>query len=49
MMVFLIGGLLMAGAQVTHFISLNLSPVAYMISVKRLSLVFGVIFGPGVL
>jgi drug/metabolite transporter (DMT)-like permease len=45
MMVFIIGGLLMAGAQITHFISLNLAPVAYMISVKRLSLVFGVILG----
>lgn len=45
MMVFLIGGLVMAGAQITHFISLNLAPVAYVISVKRLSLVFGVILG----
>jgi len=42
---FLLGGLLMAGAQLTHFLSLSLAPVAYMISVKRLSLVFGVILG----
>jgi drug/metabolite transporter (DMT)-like permease len=45
MMLFLLGGLLMAGAQITHFVSLGLAPVAYMISVKRLSLVFGVILG----
>ncbi len=42
---FIVGGLLMAGAQITHFISLGLAPVAYMISMKRLSLVFGVILG----
>jgi drug/metabolite transporter (DMT)-like permease len=42
---FLLGGLFMAGAQITHFVSLGLAPVAYMISVKRLSLVFGVILG----
>ena len=42
---FLLGGLFMAGAQITHFLSLGLAPVAYMISVKRLSLVFGVILG----
>jgi len=45
MMLFLLGGLLMAGAQITHFVSLGLAPVAYMISVKRLSLVFGVVLG----
>ncbi len=44
-MLFLVGGLLMVGAQITHFISLGLAPTAYMISVKRLSLVFGVILG----
>ncbi len=42
---FIVGGLIMAGAQITHFISLGLAPVAYMISMKRLSLVFGVILG----
>jgi drug/metabolite transporter (DMT)-like permease len=42
---FIVGGLLMAGAEVTHFISLSMAPVAYFISVKRLSLVFGVILG----
>jgi uncharacterized membrane protein len=42
---FLIGGLLMAGAQITHFVSLSMAPVAYMISVKRLSLVLGVALG----
>jgi len=42
---FIIGGLLMAGAEVTHFISLSMAPVAYFISVKRLSLVFGVFLG----
>jgi drug/metabolite transporter (DMT)-like permease len=42
---FLLGGLLMAGAEITHVISLSMAPVAYMISVKRLSLVFGVILG----
>jgi len=42
---FLLGGLLLAAAEATHFISLSMAPVAYMISVKRLSLVFSVIFG----
>jgi drug/metabolite transporter (DMT)-like permease len=42
---FLLGGLLMAGAEITHVVSLSMAPVAYMISVKRLSLVFGVILG----
>jgi len=42
---FLFGGLLMAASQGTHFVALDMAPVAYMISVKRLSLVFGVIFG----
>ncbi len=42
---FLIGGLFMAGAQITHFVSLSMAPVAYMISVKRLSLVLGVALG----
>lgn len=42
---FAAGGLLMAAMEVTHFIALSMAPVAYMIAVKRLSLVFGVLFG----
>lgn len=42
---FIVGGLMMAGAEVTHFIALSMAPVAYFISVKRLSLVFGVVLG----
>jgi drug/metabolite transporter (DMT)-like permease len=42
---FFAAGTIMAAAEVTHFVSLSLAPVAYMISVKRLSLVFGVILG----
>lgn len=42
---FLIAGLFMAGAEVTHFVSLSMAPVALMISVKRISLVFGVVLG----
>jgi drug/metabolite transporter (DMT)-like permease len=42
---FLAAGLFMAVAEITHFVSLSSAPVAYMISVKRLSLVFGVILG----
>lgn len=42
---FLAGGGIMAGAEITHFISLSQAPVAYMIAVKRLSLVFGVLMG----
>jgi len=42
---FACGGLLMAAAEVTHFIAISMAPVAYMIAVKRLSLVFGVILG----
>jgi drug/metabolite transporter (DMT)-like permease len=41
----LLGGVLMSGAEVTHVLSISMAPVAYMISVKRLSLVFGVAFG----
>ncbi|HMK33624.1 MAG TPA: DMT family transporter [Desulfomonilaceae bacterium] len=41
----LVAGLLMAVAEVTHFLSLSMAPVSYMISVKRLSLVFGVVLG----
>jgi drug/metabolite transporter (DMT)-like permease len=42
---FAFAGLLMAAAEVTHFLALSMAPVSYMISVKRLSLVFGVILG----
>ncbi len=42
---FLIGGVFMAGAEISHFVSLSMAPVSYMISVKRLSLVFGVALG----
>jgi drug/metabolite transporter (DMT)-like permease len=42
---FLLGGVLMAGAEISHFVSLSMAPVSYMISVKRLSLVFGVAMG----
>jgi drug/metabolite transporter (DMT)-like permease len=44
-LLFLFAGLLMSFAELTHFISLSMAPVAYMISVKRLSMVFGVILG----
>lgn len=37
--------LFMAAAQLTHFIALSMAPAPYMISVKRLSLVFGVLVG----
>lgn len=41
----LLAGIFMAGAQITHFVSLGMAPAAYMISVKRLSMVFGVMLG----
>jgi uncharacterized membrane protein len=41
----LLAGIFMAGAQITHFVSLSMAPAAYMISVKRLSMVFGVVLG----
>ncbi len=41
----LLGGLLMGAAEISHFVALSMAPVAYMISVKRLSLVFGVFLG----
>ncbi|MGB9617925.1 MAG: EamA family transporter, partial [Desulfomonilaceae bacterium] len=44
-LLFLIAGLFMAAAEVTHFLSLSMAPVACMISVKRISLVFGVLLG----
>lgn len=42
---FCLAGVLMAAAQITHFVSLSMAPVAYMISVKRTSMVFGVLLG----
>ncbi|MBM4329221.1 MAG: EamA family transporter, partial [Deltaproteobacteria bacterium] len=42
---FLVGGLFMTAMEITHFVSLSLAPVAYMISVKRLSMVFSVLLG----
>jgi drug/metabolite transporter (DMT)-like permease len=42
---FVLGGAFMAGAEATHFVSLSQAPVACMIAVKRLSLVFGVLMG----
>lgn len=44
-LLFLIAGLFMAAAEVTHFLSLSMAPVACMIAVKRISLVFGVLLG----
>jgi drug/metabolite transporter (DMT)-like permease len=44
-LLFLIAGIFMAGAEITHFLSISMAPVCYMISVKRLSLLFGVILG----
>ncbi len=42
---FLLAGIAMAGAEISHFVAVSMAPVAYMISVKRLSLVFGVLTG----
>ncbi len=44
-LLFTMAGLMMAGGEVTHFVSLSMAPVACMICVKRISLVFGVILG----
>jgi drug/metabolite transporter (DMT)-like permease len=41
----LLGGASMAGAAATHFYAVSMAPVALMIAVKRLSLVFGVLLG----
>lgn len=45
LVLFVIAGLFMSGAEITHFVSLSMAPVAFMIAVKRISLVFGVILG----
>ncbi|MBI5569338.1 MAG: EamA family transporter [Desulfomonile tiedjei] len=42
---YLLGGIFMGSAQITHFLAISMAPVAYMLSVKRLSLVFGVLLG----
>lgn len=39
------GGMMMGGAVVTHFWAIAMAPVAYMLAVKRVSLVFGVLLG----
>ncbi len=44
---FLIGAVFMALQEAPHFVSISMAPVAYMISVKRLSMIIGVIFGWG--
>lgn len=40
-----LAGVLMAAAQITHFLSLSMAHAAYMISVKRTSMVFAVVLG----
>ncbi len=40
-----LGGLLVGLVHVTHFVALSMINVSYMISIKRLSLVFGVCLG----
>ena len=42
---FVLAGVLMSLQEVTHFLAVSMAPVAYMISVKRVSMVIGVIFG----
>ncbi len=42
---YIFAGLFMAAAHVTHFVAMSMAPVAYVISVKRLSMVFGVMMG----
>lgn len=42
---FLISGIFMSLQEVTHFLAVSMAPVAYMISVKRLSMIIGVIIG----
>lgn len=44
-LIFLIAGIFMSLQEVTHFLAISMAPVAYMISVKRVSMVIGVIFG----
>jgi uncharacterized membrane protein len=42
---FVIAAIVMSFQEVTHFLAVSMAPVAYMISVKRVSMVIGVIFG----
>jgi drug/metabolite transporter (DMT)-like permease len=42
---FILGAIFMALQEITHFVSISMAPVAYMISVKRLSMIIAVIFG----
>jgi uncharacterized membrane protein len=39
------GGLFTALATITHYHAIQLAPVPYMISVKRTSLIFSVLYG----
>ena len=41
----LLVGLLMAVMAVTHFLAISRAEVAYMIAVKRVSLLFGIVYG----
>ena len=41
----ILGGLVTALATMTHFHAIKLAPVSYMISVKRTSLIFSVLYG----
>ena len=40
-----LGSVVMAIQEITHFVAISMAPVAYMISVKRISMVIAVIFG----
>ena len=40
-----LGGLATALSMIAHFHAIQLAPVSYMISVKRTSLIFSVIYG----
>lgn len=43
--VFLISAIFMSLQEVSHFIAMSMAHVAYMISVKRVSMIIGIIFG----
>lgn len=42
---FFISAIFMSAQEVTHFLAVSMAPVAYMISVKRVSMIIGVVFG----
>jgi drug/metabolite transporter (DMT)-like permease len=42
---FALGAVVLAIQSVAHFVAIGMAPVAYMISVKRIGMVIGVIFG----